>query len=946
MTLIRPSSKQVRKNIHTDIPSQFPAIYREEGPLFVEFVQAYYKYVDEQENNFRDAFSIRDIDTTFERFLVHFKKKYLDGLPLNTVTDIRFILKHIQDLYRRKGSKESLELLFRMFFNEEIEVVYPGYNILRISDSKYGASRYLEMKAVRTYRDYSIRKGDKIVGDTSKAEAFVDEIVFQNINGLIVPIVYLSNLFGKFTKDDSITVFGVRDGIEVTLFPNEIIYGSISEAPIDAGSQATGNVVGDRLLVRSKKSGFKATAAVSKVKEASTAVIEFKIQDGGWGYSVDIESNDVQISNATMAFRIFSDVVFASGYTPNADRSILPQIGDYFISDGTYSAGTARYNTGDSTLSGNTNFAYGKVIGVDTINSLVFVEFFGPQFAINTSDPTLYQTSTVESAGFDVYFYDKGYKVSALNILTEFGTYVNAGNVGQLQFFFEESINGRQRFDITDSGAITSADRQALDDYFNAELTNPDQRDWIELNIEEYLLANIDRIVGGRLRTGDDDQAADWYWGAVATENLINSDDPHINPADSYPISGWVTATSPYNDTATYRIGSITNAETVSFIPDIIGDFLDVELIDQAFPNNPEFTNYGMSGTQFENLNTPLRDAFTPVTYTIGEIDSLIVLSNGQDYQSDVKSLITIPEVSQYDRRDVGVIFENPSFLPNAGDIFEQIIQIEQFESGEFLDYTVRGRFILRTGDVYYFRPISFYTFVSYIDISFKGQSYMPLQIIRDETSRAMGDNADILGTAQFARGQIEKINILDTGFRYQDGESVEIIGNEKFLDSIGDNGAAILVPNPNFGNVVAKSTIRVLGTGFTESDWLTTTSFLNDPTKVIHDNFYYQEYSFDIKSTISPDVYRELVTDIVQPAGTKQFGSPLINTLNYVNAESDVSMEIYNFSYETISVEVLDIVTDTLGYEEANVVIDELVATIHTLDETLSTTITEDIND
>lgn len=1017
---IRPSSKQVRKNIYTDIPQQFPGIYREDGPVFVEFVKSYYKWADTQQNDFRDAFAIRDIDTTFDRFLIHFRNKYLADLPVDTVTDQRFILKHIQDLYRRKGSKESLELLFQLFFNEEIEVFYPSNYLLRISDSKYGANNYLEMKPVHTIQGYSIRKGDKIIGDTSKAEAFVDEIVFQNLSGLLVPILYLSNVYGKFTTDDSIRILGVRGGVEIDLFPDEKIHGSISDVFINRQGRASNNTVGDKLLIKSNASGIKATAAVSKTSEAATAVIDFQVTDGGWGYSTAIADNKVQTSTVTLALRLFTSEFFDTGYTPNATVSAFPKVGDYFISDFTYSAGTAKAALGTSTLTGDTNFAYGQVIGVDEVNNLIFIDFPRETYALVTDDGELYAPSADQESAFDVYFYDKGYIVSGLNIITEFQQYLVDGSYEPgLEHFFEDDINGRSRFDITNSGDMSSADAQAISNYFESELTNADQREWIKTNIVDYIEDNIDRIVGKRFRTGDlstfsyiseegsqtidllagnatdadpsddisimrvyyndvlttdyavvgttftptesvmdalledvdevtvrVDYAINRYWEAIDNAELINSDNPHVSPGTNYPRSAYTTAASSFNDSAQYRIGSIKNEETVSFIPDVIGDFLEVELVNQAFPNNPEFTNYGMSGPQFENINTPIRDAFSPVTYTIGEIESLIVLDEGQNYQADVKSLITQEAIAQYDKRDVGVVFNSPKFVINAGEVMEQSIQVEQFETGEFVDYTVKGKYLRREGDVFYFRPNSFYTFSKDYPITFRGGSYEVLNVIRDDESNPLGQNAVIDGEALFARGQIEEVNVLDTGFRYEDGETVEIVSDEPTRKSVGENGEAITIPNPNYGKTVATATARVLGMGSSASDWLTTTSFLNDPTKVIHDNFYYQDYSFDIRSIISPDLYEDVVQDIVQPAGTKRFSSPLINTTNYVNVELDASMEIYNFEYQTLAVEVDDVITGELGYEEANVAVDVLVATLQTLDEELSNTITEDIND
>lgn len=954
---IRPSSKQVRENIYTDIPQQFPAIYRDSGPLFVEFVKQYYKYIDSRQNDFRDAFVVRDVDTTYERFLIHFRNKYLADLPLESETDLRFVIKHIQDLYRRKGTKEGLELFFRIFFNEEVEIKYPSLSILKPSDSRYGTDNYLELNPVDTFKDYFIRRGDRIVGDTSLAEAFIDEIIFQNINGLIVPTAYLSNLVGRFNIDDSITVIGTRDGVETTTPVGEIIYGSISNVSIRNAKRSPGNSVGDTIDIVSRRTGIKGKGRVSEIERAETSVIEFAVEDSGWGYSLDVNKNIVKSSTSTLAFSPFDNETFTGGYPGNGAATSFPKVGDYFISDNTLSAGAGRAgaNIASSDLSGDTNFAYGEVVDIDENNGLIYLYYSGSNYTLNTSNSSLYEISTVVSEGFDVYFYDKPYLIDSDNLLFVFGEYVaNTASVGQMQYFFEEAIPGeidgignvRKRFDLNGDGVIDATDEQFLDDYFNAELTDGQARVWIKEHVVDYLLSNIDRIVSGRLRDGDTIEAFDWYYTgntSLASNDIIDTDNPHDNAGAGYPITGYITSSSPYNDSATYRIGSIKNTETISVIPDVIGDYLDVELVDQNFPSDPSLTNYGMSGLGFENINTTLADAFFPTTFTIGEIDTIIVTNNGENYQSDVRSTITQPDVASYDKKDQGIIFTNPQFIIEAGDIVEQTIQIEDFLNSQVSDYTVRARFLRRVGDVYYFRPISFYTFEKQYPIRFKGNEFEIQQIIPDANSLSMGNNAIIGGTAQFAQGQISKAIAIDTGFRYTDGEIVDLVSTtetRRVTNAI--SGEIETVPNQNFNQIVAQANIEVRGTGFAESGWRTTTSFLNDPTKVIHDNFYYQEYSFDISSIVPEEDYFEIVSDLMQPAGTKQFASPLINSVNFVNAELDVTFEVYDLTVENLLAEPANVAIEV---EEANVAIGELAAVIVELNEELSNTVTEDIN-
>ena len=141
-------SLELNNNIYSGIASQFPNIYQEEGGFLVDFIQAYYEHLDTKID--RDIPKLKDIDTTLATFLIFYKKKFLADLPINTADPdgTRFIIKHIMDMYKRKGTQESLELLFRLFFDEEIEVFYPNTAILRPSDSIFSSETYLELLSV------------------------------------------------------------------------------------------------------------------------------------------------------------------------------------------------------------------------------------------------------------------------------------------------------------------------------------------------------------------------------------------------------------------------------------------------------------------------------------------------------------------------------------------------------------------------------------------------------------------------------------------------------------------------------------------------------------------------------------------------------------------------------------------------------------------------------
>lgn len=325
---------ELRDAVYSGISQQFPAIYQEDGDFLVSFVQAYYEHLDEK--NDRNIPKLRDIDTTLSAFLIYYKKKFLADLPIDTQLDTRFIIKHIQDMYRRKGTQESLELLFRMFFNEDIEVFYPSTAILRPSDSIWGGDVFFEGKPVFTVDDYEVEKGQRIRGDVSLATAFVDEVIFVNFSGALIPIVYLSNLAGSFSADDGIQILTqADDGSTTVKNVGRLIAGSISSIDVNSVSapRLPDQVVGDKVKLQSSKAGIEAEGRVTKISDTATGVIDFSIVEGGFGY-VDPTTttltvkNDIGISNQVMVVSGTTaldiqrgDVIIANGEQLNYEGS-------------------------------------------------------------------------------------------------------------------------------------------------------------------------------------------------------------------------------------------------------------------------------------------------------------------------------------------------------------------------------------------------------------------------------------------------------------------------------------------------------------------------------------------------------------------------------------------------------------------------------------------------
>ena len=285
----------IEKYISPFIESQFPLFYQEEGPIFIDFMKAYYEWMETSGNIInvsRSLLEYDDIDQTMETFLKYFKNKYINSLPENILGNKRLLIKHILDLYRSKGADASYKLLFRMIFNEDIDIYVPGQYIFKLSDNDWTVPRYIEVSD-NPYLQNLI--GKKIYSSSTVSTALVENYYTKQVNGKIVNVLLLSNLIGNFKYGEQIYC---EDIPEITFDNAPIIFGSLSSVSIVNGG--LGYEIGDLLNVEG--AGTEGLARVTSTRDKNGEVT-FELIDGGFGFSLDavvsIDGKAVSISNIT-----------------------------------------------------------------------------------------------------------------------------------------------------------------------------------------------------------------------------------------------------------------------------------------------------------------------------------------------------------------------------------------------------------------------------------------------------------------------------------------------------------------------------------------------------------------------------------------------------------------------------------------------------------------------
>jgi len=452
--------KYIEKSISQFIESQFPALYREEGPTLVAFVQSYFEWLESTDNithKARRLFDYRDIDNTLDEYIIYFKNKYAKYLPLETSADKRLFLKNIHDLYKSKGSERSYEILFQTLYNKNIKIYYPGDDILRVSDGEWFEGKYLEITSfIPNIQDYV---GKKVIGVNSRASAIVENYSQRVSNRKVIDVLEISNLNGTFAFGEQIFTSDSPNVVGAVI-PKTT--GSLSAISVlDGGANFS---VGDILDVEGK--GTRGKAKVTFVINQQGRV-NFILESPGSGYALSTipriipqlqltyANNTGNIQPGQLAFTTVSNAMFANGEITAVNNSVVTlklttpgfEVGDTVqtaikmivaVQSGTFANGEYVHQS-----NGSSNVGVGQIVSITpNVNNTIYY----------VGNVTGYFTSSVFSGSGN--------------------TFVLIGNTSSAQGFIFNTVGGNSTgtFVVTDleGGGVGATFR--IGDIFDKEI--------------------------------------------------------------------------------------------------------------------------------------------------------------------------------------------------------------------------------------------------------------------------------------------------------------------------------------------------------------------------------------------------------------------------------------------------------------------------------------------
>jgi len=162
------------------INRQVPEFVRDEYPTFIRFLEAYYEFLENKQTGKNNDLNVKskdlrylsDVDYSIGQFEDSFFNTFADLLPKDVQVDKAFLIKQLLPFYLAKGNEKSFKLLFRLLFNEEVEIIQPKSNILRASDGKWVVEKAFRI-AQDVYSTYTAN------GNTSSSATASGNTVFK-----------------------------------------------------------------------------------------------------------------------------------------------------------------------------------------------------------------------------------------------------------------------------------------------------------------------------------------------------------------------------------------------------------------------------------------------------------------------------------------------------------------------------------------------------------------------------------------------------------------------------------------------------------------------------------------------------------------------------------------------------------------------------------------------
>ena len=265
-----------------------------------------------------------------------------------------------------------------------------------------------------------------------------------------------------------------------------------------------------------------------------------------------------------------------------------------------------------------------------------------------------------------------------------------------------------------------------------------------------------------------------------------------------------------------------------------------------------------------------LEDVLNAVNGYVGGITKLTAINPGEDYNLAPMVLVREPYTAGFAKKDYILTCNNTAGNFQLGEQIGQnngarglIKQIDAKPNGDKILYV--RRLNLPIGDTVT-GFITEFTMGGEIEGFSAGANSTIVGIDEDDSVLGIGLNAIVSDEVVTGNGVVAGLDILSSGFGFKNFENATFTSED--------------------GLRIGTAKVNLIKQGVTEGSYSDEASFLSS-SKYLFDGYYYQEYSYDIKTSIPRESYFDNYNATMHMSGTKMFST-------YVHiSENDVSLSV-----------------------------------------------------
>ena len=337
-----------------------------------------------------------NIDENTTDYLELMQKEIAAAIPRDLTVNKRNLYKNINDFYKLKGTSDSIEIFFRLLFNESVETEFPYDKTLIPSSGKWdtGLNRYLDHKGFlsdnvklqdsKFYQKFSyvVRTGKNLSDWETAFDKLVHPAGFIFFGEILILTELTRAALGDNIRQEAVELdIGINEGntgsIPVPNQPGFVysyrdLYGRLNRKTLSSMPGLQPGVIGAEdvaLLVEAFTSFFlpnleakiSKSAVLSLTLDTNGTITNVSIANPGFGYPVNPATKTTvngQDFFAGPAITVTGDAI--SGQTISAANITCKVDVDGRVASTTIVGGGANYAAANASVAGNANA--GKLI--------------------------------------------------------------------------------------------------------------------------------------------------------------------------------------------------------------------------------------------------------------------------------------------------------------------------------------------------------------------------------------------------------------------------------------------------------------------------------------------------------------------------------------------------------------------------------------------------------